>query len=154
MLLLAVCLAGCGDDDSPPAATAPDSITDEVNAACREQRAAYSEGPDFPVEGFDPQRPNPEQLPEVGAYFEGNNDVYEQFLSRLDGIEPPVEERDAFDAFVEANREDFRIVREQQEAARAQDVDGFVATLPKVVAQQDLLNDTARALGADDCVWE
>lgn len=125
-----------------------------MNESCREQRTAYSERADFPVDGFDPQRPDPAQLPEVGAYFEGNNDVYAQFLSRLDGIEPPPEQREAFAAFVEANREDYRIVWEQQEAAKAKDVDGFVATLPKVVAQQELLNATARELGAEDCVWQ
>jgi hypothetical protein len=154
VLLLAVGLAGCGEDDIPAAATAPDAVTDEVNAACREQKAAYDERPDFPVEGFDPERPNPEQLPAVAEYFEGNNVIYEDFLARLDGIEPPPEQREAFDAFVEASRAEFGNARDQQEAARARDVDGFVATLPDVLALQERLNETARALGADDCTWE
>jgi hypothetical protein len=146
---------GCGSGDgeaTSPAATVPNSITDEVNAACRAQLTAYDERPNFPVEGFDPENPDPAQLPDVAAYFEANNFVYEEFLARLEAIDPPPEQREALAAYVDASREDFRIAREQQAAAVAKDVDGFVATLDDVIAQSEKLNDAARALGADDCV--
>jgi hypothetical protein len=159
VLIIAVAgvAGGCGSGDgeaTSPAATVPNSITDEVNAACRAQLAAYDERPNFPVEGFDPENPDPAKLPEVGAYFEGNNFVYEEFLARLEAIDPPPEQREALAAYVDASREDFRIVQEQQAAAAAKDVDGFVATLDDVIAQAEVLNDAARALGADDCVME
>jgi hypothetical protein len=153
LTLVATALAGCGDDDATASApTVAGSIVGEVNEACRAQRAAYDERPDFPIEGFDPTYPDPEVLPEVGAYFEGSNSVYEEFIARLEAIDAPPEEREELAAYLETSRSDFELAKEQQVAAKAKDVDAFVATLDRVIATTEQLNDQARALGAKDCV--
>jgi hypothetical protein len=130
----------------------PNSITDKVNAACRARQKAYDGRPRFPVDGFDPRNPDPSRLPEVGAYFEGANWVYQQFIDRLAAIDPPAQQSAQLAAFLAASRADFRLAKDQQVAAKAKDVKAFSASLPKIDAVAEDLQKKARALGAADCV--
>jgi hypothetical protein len=122
-LLAIATLGGCGgSDDASSATTAPTSVTDQVEAACRAQAVAFQNRPPRPVANFDPEHPDPEQLPAVGAWFTSSNYIGEAFIDKLEKLSPPEAEKAKLDALIEASRDQIALARIQEDAAARKDV--------------------------------
>lgn len=155
-LLTSITFAACSGstDEATPTTTVARSVIPEVEAACKAQATAFDQREPFPLEDFDPEHPNPEQLPVVGAFFTSSNHIGDSFIETLVKLSPPTAEKAKLGALISASKAQRQMSRTQEAAAARKDVEAFVATLPKVDALQQDLNAAAKALGATSCVQE
>jgi len=155
MALLAACLAlatsACGGENEDSADEAATLVADQLTAICDEWRAALDARGDFPVEDFDPESPSAEDLPSVGDYFGSGIPAQEEAIAAMQALDVPVEVQPQVDDLVSAVEQGLASVRKQVAAARAGDVDGFVATLEEASAAIEGTRDAANAVDAGNC---
>lgn len=60
-------LSACGGSNE--SADTSDAVTAEIEAICAERALSFADRGDFPVADFDPEHPDPADLPAVGDYF-------------------------------------------------------------------------------------
>jgi hypothetical protein len=81
------------------------------------------------VEGFDPENPSPEDLPEVGNFFASGESAAEDAIDQLRELSPPADIEAKVDALVMALEQQLENAKAQASAARAGAVGAFTATL-------------------------
>jgi hypothetical protein len=153
--LLATLAACSGDDDDASSTTSASSArsdaAEQIVAVCEDLDDALAARGPFPVEGFDPDAPDPAQLPAVADYFEGAVPLAEDALERIRSVPVPTVQQADLDTFVAALEEELTNTRAQIDAARAQDVAAFTATLPRTEEIVGRQLDAAEALGVEAC---
>lgn len=155
MLVASLCvglgLSACGGDSDGAADDATAALVAQVNTICDEWRDSLDARGAFPVEEFDPERPDANELPAVGAYLAKANAAGETALTALRKLDPPSGARGELDDLVAAVDVQLRSASRQTQAALATDVDGFIATLAEAGPATEAVDDAADALGASSC---
>jgi hypothetical protein len=84
--------ADCGRGDSPSYGAEPQSAIERIQTICMETAAKVDRRPgDFPVTGFDPNDPQPADLPAVGNDFAVAHLHWDDALARARKVEVPGE---------------------------------------------------------------
>jgi hypothetical protein len=149
MLLLAAVSCG-GSDDAAEASD--EAVRAQVEEVCADRSSSFADRGEFPVEDFDPENPDPADLPAVGEYFAvGLEGSEPDALVALRGISATGQQREQLDALITAWEIEYENARAQVDAALASDVDGFVATLAAAAASKEDARNAASALGVSDC---
>ena len=151
--LLALTVSSCGGSDSSSSSSLSaeseaaieqiETICDDAASEAREARG------DFPVADFDPEHPDPAGLPAVGNYFSIGHAIWDKALVDARAVTVHAEIQPQVDALLSAVESDLALAKSQAAAAKASDVDGFVATLPKVDESAAVVDEAADELGAD-----
>jgi hypothetical protein len=146
MLLLAAVSCGGSDD------AAEEAVRAQVEEVCADRSSSFADRGEFPVEDFDPENPDPADLPAVGEYFAvGLEGSEPDALVALRGVSATGQQREQLDALIAAWEIEYANARTQVDAALASDVDGFVATLDAAAASKEDARTAASALGVTDC---
>jgi hypothetical protein len=153
-----VCLAfgasACGgDDDSSEAGDASAAVIEQIDGICAEWKDALDERGDFPVEGFDPENPSPEDLPEVGNFFASGESAAEDAIDQLRELSPPADIEAKVDALVMALEQQLENAKAQASAARAGAVGAFTATLDDASSSLEAVQEAADDLGTEGCAF-
>lgn len=123
-VMVAICLlAGCrsGATADPHA-----RFVSAVEQVCT-RAVAQHDGHLFPVAGFDPERPDPRQLPRVGEYFARYGGL-PQTTRALHTLTPPQADAASWTALLAIADQITRNAQHQIAAARSRDVTRFVRT--------------------------
>ena len=149
--IVALGASACGGSDDS-ADSDSEAVGARVAEICAERVQALAARGEFPVEDFDPENPDPADLPAVGEYFaQGLERTEPEALVALRGISATGEQRMQLDALIAAWETEYANARTQVDAALASDVDGFVATLEDASDSKEKTTDAASALGVSDC---
>lgn len=95
-----------------------------VEAVCADA-VAHHAGHPFPISRFDPEHPNPEQLPEVGAYYARYGGLPEA-LRAFAQLKPPPADATQWNAVEDLARRVAENAERQIATARDRDAAGFV----------------------------
>jgi hypothetical protein len=147
-LALGLAAAGCGGKDSPSVGAESQSAIDKIQKICTDTSAKVGgvQGA-FPVSGFDPNNPDPDDLPAVGEHFSVAHPYWDDALARARAVHVPDEIRPKVDVLLAAVAKDVAIAKAQSVAAKASDVPAFKATLPKGDVPQAAVKKAADELG-------
>lgn len=152
--VIAACVAlgvgACGSSDES-ADSGAEALRAQVEEICAEWGLSFADRGEFPVDDFDPENPDPADLPAVGEYFAAGLEEQPQAIAALRDLSATGEQREQLDALIEAWEAEYSGVKAQVDAALAADVEGFVATLDDAAASNDAVNGAANALGVPDC---
>lgn len=121
---------GGGSDSAQPSADAS-ATTIEADFLTRADDvcapyAAYNAKHLLAVAGFSRLAPDAAQLPRIAAFLD-RNPAYHSLVSKLQELGEPAGGADDWDAVVADLAEGQRLVQQEVRAARARDVDAFVA---------------------------
>lgn len=145
---VAVLVAGCGSGAShgrASAASAHSAFLTAVSDVCARAVSAHAGHP-FPVSGFDPDQPDPDQLPAVGNYFARYGGLT-QTLTGLHSLDPPPSDAAPWRELLAVADEIRDNARRQIDAARSKDVTTFVRTVHTAQRLIDELDSTGARLG-------
>jgi hypothetical protein len=143
-------LVACGGSDEPDDPVA-DAARVQVEEICTTWGLTFADRGAFPVEDFDPENPDPADLPAVGEYFKAGLDTQPEAIASLEEIDATGEQRVQLDALIAAWKREYASARAQSDAAIAADVDAFVATLDEAQTANDAVGEAANDLGVLDC---
>jgi hypothetical protein len=149
-VVVAAGLSACGGSDEPTDSTA-DAVAGQVQEICDERALSFAARGEFPVDDFDPESPDPADLPAVGDYFAAGLTEPPRAIAELEGIAATGEQREQLDALIEAWEAEYAGLRAQVDAALGADAEAFVATLDDAAASKAAVDDAATALGVPDC---
>ena len=141
-------LAACGSgSNSGRAATAANlaAFVSTVERVCVQAVAAHG-AQSFPLASFDPQHPNPDQLPIVGNYFATVGQL-PHAVAALDALTPPPADAARWRGLLSLATQMRDNSQRQIEAARAKDVSTFVATVNTAHRLTDQLDADGRSFG-------
>jgi hypothetical protein len=117
----------------------------EINHVCAHSIAAHASHP-FPLADFNPEQPDPSQLPTVGNYFARYGRL-PQTVATLHGLTPPTEDAAAWHRLLAITDEMRANVIRQISAARAKAVSSFVTTVHTARQLTDQLNRAGASFG-------
>jgi hypothetical protein len=147
-LTLGLVASGCGGSEAPSFSAESQSAIQKIQEICTDTSAKVDDVQgEFPVGGFDPNDPNPADLPAVGDYFAIAHPYWDEALAQAQQIQVPDEIEPKVDALFAAVAKDLAIAKSQTVAARASDVPAFKATLLKVDASRTAVKDASDELG-------
>lgn len=116
-----------------------------VNQVCARAVAAHN-GHDFPLSDFNPDHPNPDQLPIVASYFARYGQL-PQVMAALHTLTPPASDAAAWQQLL-AIADHLRANAQRQiTAARARDITAFVTTVHATRRLTDQLVSAGTRLG-------
>jgi hypothetical protein len=148
LALAAAGLAGCGSGATPNrAATAPAhaAFLSSVDRTCAHAVRAEHR---FPLAHFDPERPDPDQLPAVGDFFARYSQL-PRIMTALHALTPPAADAARWRALLAVADRYSENAQRQITVARAKDVPGFVATVHLARRLSDELDADGLRLGLD-----
>jgi hypothetical protein len=142
--------AGCGGGDSSGLSAESQAAVDQIQSICDDAAAKVdaSRG-EFPVADFDPENPNPADLPAVGRYFAVGHPIWEEALEETRAVTVPTEIQGQVDTLLSAVERNLANAEAQAKAAQASDVAGFTATLEEAGSSGDAVKEAADTLGLD-----
>jgi hypothetical protein len=126
-----------------------------ADALCGSAARSLASLPPFPFPNFDPLQPDPATLPAVGAFFTGPGDprpILASLGAGLGGLGEPPAEQSAWHAVLAARDRVLAVIDEQDQAALAGDVPGFVRSVHDSVAGFRAVAITATVFGVSRCV--
>lgn len=136
-----ITLVGCGSSTRPSAGGADHASTAatssvapfdpafaaRVNAVCADEVAAHAAHP-FPLKGFDPANPTPDQIRQAAAFFAAYGDT-QGFDDKLHALGQPTNDVSAWGQLVGLIDQDTARALAQQKAGAAGDVAAWKKTL-------------------------
>jgi hypothetical protein len=125
-----------------------------ANQLCRRASGRIAALPPFPFPNFDPLHPDPTLLPQVGAFFTGPGDprpVLRALNRRLRAVGEPPANRGAWNRALRARAAAYAVIHQQDTAALAGDVAGFVKSVHDSARTFRRIAITATVFGATDC---
>ena len=140
--------AGCTSSSqpaSPSGAAGRDQFIAAVNRVC-ERAVAKHAGHSFPVASFNPEQPEPTQLPAVADYFAQYGGV-PQTTSALAALSPPTTDAAAWARLLVDARRISNNIQNQIVAARRENVVAFVKTVHISEQLTDRLNQDGARFG-------
>ena len=141
-------VAGCGSGARPHrASTAPahSSFLTAVSDVCARAVSAHAGHP-FPVSDFDPDHPDPDQLPAVGDYLARYGGLTET-LAGLHSLDPPTSDVAAWRGLLAVADQIRDNARRQVDAARSKDFTTFVTTVHTAQHLTDELDSKGARFG-------
>jgi hypothetical protein len=151
VLCLALGASACGGDDESTDASA--AVVEQIDAICTDWEQALDSLGEFPVEGFDPEHPSPQELPAVGNFFASGQAAAQEAIAKLRELSPPADIEADVDALISALDRRLTSAKEQASAAQAGDVAAFTATLDEVDSLQQEVKDATDEVGAESCAF-
>jgi len=131
------------------------SFIDAANARCTAAGRRLGALPRFPFSNFDPLRPDPKLLPNVGRFFTGPGDprpILRALTTSLRALGQPPADRTRWVRVLAARVAALNINGEQDKAALAADVPGFVKSVHDVDSTLRQVAITATIFGVPDCI--
>jgi hypothetical protein len=122
------------------------SVIEQIEAICDDWKETLDERGEFPVDGFDPENPAPDDLPAVGDYFASGHSAADSGIAELRELSPPRDVEADFEALVSALERQLESAKAQASAAAA-----FTATLDDAPSSQEAVKEAADELGAQSC---
>jgi hypothetical protein len=125
-----------------------------ANRLCRGASIQLAALPPFPFPDFDPLHPDPTLLPQVGGFFTGPGDprpVLRALNRRLRALGEPPANRSAWNRALRARAAAYAVIHEQDAAALAADVPGFVRSVHDSDRTFRRMAIAATVFGAIDC---
>jgi hypothetical protein len=147
--LIAVASACSGDESSDASA----ETIEQIEQVCTDWRATLDERGEFPVEGFDPEKPSRRDLPAVAAYFAAGHPAAEQAIVKLRGLSPPAAVAGNLDALVTALEWQLEDSKVQTAAARTRNASAFTATLRGTASPRAAVQEASDQLGVEGCAF-
>lgn len=144
----AAATAGCGSSSHHgDRATAGDgtAFLSSVDAVCAKAVAAHKDHA-FPVPDFDPESPDPSELPTVGDYFAAYGGL-PTTTAALHALHPPSGDTAAWQRLLADADQIVANSQRQIEAARRRDTAAFVTTVHTANGLIDQINAAAGRLG-------
>jgi hypothetical protein len=145
-------LAACGGSGAAKASASSGSshaaFVRQADAVCAQAVARHA-GHEFPVVGFDPEHPDPAQLPEVADYFAQYGGLATT-TAGLDRLTPPTGDASGWRELIGLADQVTANAQRQIAAGRARDVATFVTTVHSANDLIGRLNDAASRLGFAD----
>jgi len=135
-------VAGCGSAASGHSHARFVSAVEHVCA----RAVGRHDGHAFPVAGFDPEHPDPSQLPRVGEYFARNGGL-PQTTRGLHTLTPPHADAASWRTMLAIADQINDNAQHQIAAARSRDVTGFVRTTRTSNGLTTLINSSGRRFG-------
>jgi hypothetical protein len=126
-------------------------LTAQIRETCDARASSFAGRGEFPVNNFDLENPEPADLPAVGDYFAAGLTEQQQAIAELKALTATGAQREHLDALIDAWEAEYAGAQAQIKAARAADVEGFVATLDDAAATNAAVADATDALGVPDC---
>lgn len=123
---------------------------------CRQAAGRLAALPPFPFHDFDPLHPDPSLLPLLGAFFTGPGDpraILGTLNTGLKALGQPPANDQAWTAALGARGAQLSVIDQQDQAALAGDVSGFVRTVHGSSANFRAIAITANAFGATACAF-
>jgi hypothetical protein len=136
-----------------PAANA--AFRARANAACAGAAKQLASLPPFPFANFDPMHPDPQLLPQVGAFFTGPHDprpTLDALDAQLRALGQPPADRSGWARVLGARAASRAINDEQDQAALAADVPAFVTSVHDVDTTFRAVAISATVFGVNRCV--
>jgi hypothetical protein len=148
--MLTAVAAGCGGGDSEEWSAESQAAVYQIQGICDDAAAKVdaSRG-EFPVADFDPENPNPADLPAVGSYFAVGHPIWDEALEQTRAVPVPAEIQGEVDTLLSAVERNLANAKAQAKAARASDVAGFTATLEEAGSLGDAVREATETLGLD-----
>jgi hypothetical protein len=150
-ICLTVGVSACGGDDSGDSSDTSVSVIEQVEAICDDWKETLDERGEFPVDGFDPENPAPDDLPAVGDYFASGHSAADSGIAELRELSPPGDVEADLEALVSALERQLESAKAQASAAQAGDAAAFTATLDDASSSQEAVKEAADELGAQSC---
>ena len=125
---------------------------DQICTRASRQLAAL---PSFPFPDFDPLRPDPGLLPQVGAFFTGPGDprpIFDNLNARLRALGRPPAADGWWDRMLHARGAELAVINEQDRAALAGDAPAFVHSVGDSIGAFRQIAITATVFGTTRCV--
>jgi hypothetical protein len=143
-LAIAGAIAGCGpfgDDDGGAGRTGADEFASRGDEICRDAQQRVAEV----------QRDLPTSRQESARFAESLIDIFVQEVGELQALDPPVDEREAFDRYLDAREEAIGFLRDGLEAAERNDPEGYADAQAQVAAGQVERAELAQQAGLRGC---
>lgn len=144
--------AACSGSATGPSGTAHSAFVAQVNAVCQPAVERHA-GHDFPFEAFNPQKPNPDQLPAVGRYFARYGGLL-TMRQRLHELRPPRADVKQWHQLLQLTDLLESNASAQIKAAEAKEVPAFVRTVEesnRLVAQLNRVGGRFGITSASAC---
>lgn len=141
-----------GAIDRPAADT---TFLAHANHICAQASRQLTALPPFPYPNFDPLRPDPALLPQVGAFFAGPGDprpIFRTLYTQLRALGAPPANRSAWGRTLRARAAALTVINEQDAAALAANTPAFVNTVHASDRAYRQVAITATVFGAIRCV--
>jgi hypothetical protein len=150
ILVVPLLAAACG------AATSSQGVDDAFRtralAACQDALQAKHAWASFPAGSFDPAKPDPAKLAQVGTWLDGAvQPVFDGWSAGMSGLGEPASGGPAWGALVKLVQETAQLNADQAAAAKAGDAAGFAAATAKLRASHAALQAAAKTAGVDAC---
>ncbi len=108
--------------------------------------------PEFPYPTFNPYFPDTSKLPSIGRFFDRTSlPAYEAFVSKVDKVQPPPSQKQAFEAFRRDLDAYLANLKRQISAAKASDSSTFVDTVKAFGDIESRAHADEGALGIPPC---
>jgi hypothetical protein len=144
VLLVAATISGCGpfgDDGGEDGATGEGEFAARGDEICRDAQERVAEV----------QRDLPTSRQESARFAESLIDIFVQEVGELQALDPPVDEREAFDRYLDAREEAIGFLRDGLEAAERNDPEGYADAQAQVAAGQVDRAELAQQAGLREC---
>jgi hypothetical protein len=138
-----------------PRPTANTTFLARADHLCARASAQLAALPPFPFRNFDPLHPDPNVLPQVGAFLTGPGDlrpILRTLNVRLRALGNPAANRRAWKRTLDARTAALAVIQEQDHAALAGNVPAFVKTVHDSASGFRRIAITATLFGATRCV--
>jgi hypothetical protein len=136
-------------------AAANRSFRPRADALCASAARQLDALPPFPFSNFDPRHPDPALLPAVGRFFTGPHDprpIFRALDAHLRALGTPPAQRAQWSEVLAARADTLIVDDEQDRAALAGDVAGFVKSLGDVRRTYRAMAIGATVFGVSRCV--
>jgi hypothetical protein len=144
VLLVAAAVSGCGpfgDDGGEDGATGEEEFVARGDEICRDAQERVAEV----------QRDLPTSRQESVLFAESLIDIFVREVGELQALDPPEDDREAFDRYLDAREEAIGFLREGREAAERNDPEGYAEAQAEVAAGQVDRAELAQQAGLKEC---
>ena len=146
--ILILALLSCGGPSAEVGGTFDARAVDVCTTAVKSKQAWE----EFPVESFNPARPDPSAFPEVASWLQDEvAPTFETWLGGLRALGEPPTNREAWGDVLAAVEEVVRGNADEIDAAKAGDTAAFVAAHDRLVQIQSELERATAAAGVPRC---
>jgi hypothetical protein len=143
-LLVAATITGCGpfgDDGGEDSVSGEEEFASRGDEICRDAQQRVAEV----------QRDLPTSRQESARFAESLIDIFVQEVGELQALDPPVDQREAFDRYLDAREEAIGFLRDGLEAAERNDPEGYADAQAQVAAGQVDRAELAQQAGLRGC---
>src|SRR3954452_11633286 len=151
-IMIAVSACGGSGSKAGQRPAVGDRFAARALAACASAQKSKNGWTDFPASSFDPTQPDARQLPQVGAWLDGEvQPTFDAWLSDLTALGEPPSGRKAWTEVLALVRKIDTLNKTQVQAARAGDTASFAAATGGLHNVQPQLESATADAGVGKC---